>query len=72
MSGEWQQLANCATTDPELFFSDFGTYDTARKVCAFCPVRAQCLQEALEQNETFGMRGGLTPTERRQMQRRVA
>lgn len=68
----WTAYANCATTDPDLFFSESESYTAARKVCDFCPVRKQCLQEALDENEVYGMRGGLTPNERKALRREAA
>lgn len=40
-------------------------YAQARVICDTCPVRAQCLNYALEHGERFGMWGGRTPRERR-------
>lgn len=46
---EWTRDAVCAQIDPELFFPDKGgSTATAKKVCAGCPVRRQCLEYALE------------------------
>ena len=45
-------------------------YDQARALCSFCPVREACLMHALEQKERFGMWGGLTPIERRRIERK--
>lgn len=36
-------------------------------MCAVCPVRDACLVDALQAGEPNGMRGGLTPTERRRL-----
>lgn len=36
----------------------------ARAVCTSCPVRRQCLKDALEQREEHGVRGGYTAPER--------
>lgn len=52
-------------------FGDTSThYDEARKICDICPVKRECLNEALETKERFGMWGGLTPIERRRIERR--
>lgn len=57
--------ALCAQTDPELFFSDKAEdVDAAKKVCARCPIRAQCLEGALASHERHGVWGGTTETER--------
>lgn len=45
-------------------------YDQARKICQMCPVRETCLEEALKRKERFGMWGGLTPIERRRIERK--
>lgn len=37
---------------------------TAKQVCAGCPVRDACLQQALDNDERYGIWGGLTPQER--------
>jgi WhiB family transcriptional regulator, redox-sensing transcriptional regulator len=44
-------------------------YDEARSICDMCPVKAQCLKHAMENKERFGMWGGLTPIERRRIER---
>lgn len=36
----------------------------ATKVCFDCPLRFECLQDALETNEQYGVRGGTTPAQR--------
>lgn len=64
----WQKDAVCAQTDPEAFFPDRGgSSREAKKVCQSCTVREQCLQYALDNNERFGVWGGLTERERRRL-----
>ena len=68
--GVWQELALCTQTDPELFFPDQGgSTRQAKVVCSRCEVRAQCLADALARGEGFGVRGGLSPRERRAVAR---
>jgi WhiB family redox-sensing transcriptional regulator len=74
----------CTRHDPELFFPDRqlrpgrNSEDdpwvaAARRVCAGCPVRLECLRTALDNREDYGIWGGTTPDERRDMLRsRVA
>jgi WhiB family redox-sensing transcriptional regulator len=38
--------------------------ERAKAVCAACPVRLQCLDQAVESGERYGIWGGLTDTER--------
>ncbi len=39
----------------------------AKGQCFGCPVRAECLEYALEHNEVFGVWGGTDPEERKQL-----
>lgn len=66
----WQSDALCAQTDPEAFFPEKGgsTRD-AKKICASCEVRAQCLEYALQNDERFGIWGGLSERERRKLRK---
>lgn len=66
----WQEQALCAQTDPEAFFPEKGgsTRD-AKKVCQNCEVRAECLAYALENDERFGIWGGMSERERRRLKR---
>jgi WhiB family redox-sensing transcriptional regulator len=68
----WQADSLCAQTDPEAFFPEKGgsTRD-AKKICASCDVRAQCLEYALQNDERFGIWGGLSERERRKLRRRA-
>lgn len=67
----WQRQAACRWLPTELFFptgnSDIARTDEARakEVCVTCPVRAECLDLALTNEEPYGVWGGLTVTERR-------
>ena len=62
----WHDLARCAETDPEMFFPDKGeSVRPAKRVCAGCEVQAECLQDALDRGERFGVWGGLSERERR-------
>lgn len=64
----WQELALCATTDPELFFPEKGgSTREAKRVCAKCPVRETCLEAAMDRDERFGIWGGLSERERRRL-----
>ena len=68
----WQERALCAQTDPEAFFPEKGgSTREAKKVCVSCDVRAECLEYALENDERFGIWGGLSERERRRMKKRA-
>jgi WhiB family redox-sensing transcriptional regulator len=68
----WQADALCAQTDPEAFFPEKGgsTRD-AKKVCGSCMVKSECLEYALENDERFGIWGGLSERERRRLRKRA-
>ena len=68
----WQTDALCAQTDPEAFFPEKGgsTRD-AKRICSTCDVRDQCLEYALQNDERFGIWGGLSERERRKLKRRA-
>lgn len=73
--GKWAAEAKCAEVDPELWFPVWdgkgsSTTAAAKRVCAQCPVRAECLAYALEVCEPHGVWGGLTPHERRQLKKK--
>lgn len=69
----WQDLALCAETDPEMFFPEKGgSTREAKRVCAACEVRAECLGYALDHDERFGIWGGMSERERRGLRRRRA
>ena len=67
---EWQERALCAQTDPEAFFPEKGgSTREAKRVCMSCEVRVQCLDYALENDERFGIWGGLSERERRRVKK---
>ena len=68
----WQSDSLCAQTDPEAFFPEKGgsTRD-AKKICASCEVKSQCLEYALANDERFGIWGGLSERERRKLRKRA-
>ena len=69
----WQAEALCAQTDPEAFFPEKGgsTRD-AKRVCGVCPVREECLQYAMDNDERFGIWGGLSERERRRLRKQAS
>ena len=69
---QWQERGLCAQTDPEAFFPEKGgSTREAKKVCTGCDVRSECLDYALQNDERFGIWGGLSERERRKLKRRV-
>lgn len=66
---EWRRYARCRDHDPDQLFVRGARQREARRICAGCPVRAQCLAEALDNRVEFGVWGGLTERERRALLR---
>ncbi|WP_353066045.1 WhiB family transcriptional regulator [Arcanobacterium hippocoleae] len=66
----WAAQAACANVDPDSLFVRGSAQRQARQVCFSCPVRIECLADALESKMAFGVWGGLTERERRAILRR--
>ena len=65
-AAHWTASALCAQADPEVWFPERGqSPHPAKAICSQCPVRSECLTEALANGERFGVWGGLTEHERR-------
>src|ERR1700727_3950927 len=66
----WQERALCSQTDPEAFFPEKGgSTREAKKICVGCEVRGACREYALQNDERFGIWGGLSERERRRVKR---
>lgn len=64
----WQEQAVCASTDPEMFFPEKGgSTREAKQICTRCQVRDRCLEYALQNEERFGIWGGMSERERRKI-----
>jgi WhiB family redox-sensing transcriptional regulator len=62
--------ARCAETDPEIFYpAKGGTTRPAKRVCGSCEIQPDCLDYALQTREQYGIWGGASESERRQMLR---
>lgn len=60
----------CRGVDPDVFFPDQGqSLEPARRICADCAVRDECLEYALDNRERFGVWGGTSERERRRLRR---
>ena len=72
-TGDWRDEGLCAQTDPEAFYPEKGhSPKPAKKVCADCPVQALCLEYALAHDERYGVWGGLSERERRELKTKTA
>jgi WhiB family redox-sensing transcriptional regulator len=78
----WTERANCRDADPELFHVPSGDRGgqpgplrqretvrirRAKAICGGCPVRAECLEFAMESKDAWAILGGTTPEERKNM-----
>ncbi|WP_405909594.1 WhiB family transcriptional regulator [Streptomyces sp. NBC_00828] len=59
----WRERAACVGSDKRLFFRPNGA--AAQAICRGCPVRPECLYDALTHDTPIGVWGGLTGKERR-------
>ena len=68
MDTDWMGTGNCRAERPALFFPSDGVgVDTARRICASCPVKEPCLEYALAERIDHGVWGGASERERRRI-----
>jgi WhiB family redox-sensing transcriptional regulator len=60
----WAPAAKCAGTEDTLF-AEGAEQRRRSKFCTDCPVRRECLAEALDSRTEWGVWGGLTERDRR-------
>lgn len=66
----WGARAVCRRSDPDELFVEGEAQNRAKAVCTGCPVRTECLADALDQRIDFGIWGGMSSRERRALLRR--
>ena len=66
---DWAMRAKCRGTADALF-AEAADQKRARSLCMGCPVRLECLAEALDNRIEWGVWGGMTERERRALLRR--
>ncbi len=68
----WAASAACGLgkVSPDALFVEGAAQREARAVCTGCPVRLECLADALDNRMDFGVWGGMTERERRALLRR--
>lgn len=79
----WDSEAACApiaTHMPDLFDEYFYPERTnktsavtvmAKRICAACPVKVECLEDAVANDDGYGLKGGLTASEREKLKGRI-
>lgn len=75
---DWSSAAACRGSEGSLFYSvdaaerkedRLDREQLAKRICAGCDVREECLHAALERHESYGIWGGLNEFERRALTR---
>jgi WhiB family redox-sensing transcriptional regulator len=68
MTRHWMSDAACRNTDLDAFYpepaSNASVYADGQRICRGCPVQNDCLTYALDNDERYGLWGGLTPAQR--------
>ncbi|MFE9811922.1 WhiB family transcriptional regulator [Streptomyces sp. NPDC005227] len=67
---DWRGDSACGSSDADDLFANSPRQRRAKVICMQCPVRAECLAEALDDRIEFGVWGGMTERERRVLLRR--
>lgn len=67
---QWTTAALCRQSSPDELFVRGAEQHKAKAVCGSCPVRTECLAEALDGRIEWGVWGGLTERERRAILRK--
>lgn len=66
----WAARSACRSSDPDALFVQGAAQNRAKQLCMSCPVRTECLADALDNRVEFGVWGGMTERERRALLRR--
>src|SRR4051794_20287995 len=67
---DWTPSAACRQAQPDELFVRGAEQNKAKQLCTGCPVRTECLAEALDNQIEWGVWGGMTERERRALLRR--
>ena len=67
----WRLRAACAGRSPNLWFPEGGGHSRATQealaICRTCPVLMDCAEHALAEPELYGIWGGTTETQRKNL-----
>ena len=66
---DWASRGACRTADPDTLFVQGAAQNRVKNVCMSCPVRTECLADALDNRIEFGVWGGMTERQRRALLR---
>lgn len=65
VQNEWMELGSCRGSNADVFFPGKGSDVEAKRICAGCPVRVECREYGIVNNEKHGVWGGLNREDRR-------
>ena len=69
-NSDWGARGACRGGNPDELFVQGAAQNRAKNICLGCPVRTECLADALDNRIEFGVWGGMTERERRALLRR--
>jgi WhiB family transcriptional regulator, redox-sensing transcriptional regulator len=69
-SPNWRHHAACKKVDSDSLFVTGAQQRKAKRICRHCPVRTECLADALDNRIQYGVWGGMTERERRALLKR--
>lgn len=65
---DWMARGNCRFEPPATFFPSDGVgVEVAKRICATCPVKGECLEYALQNRIDHGVWGGTSERQRRRI-----
>jgi WhiB family transcriptional regulator, redox-sensing transcriptional regulator len=67
---DWASQAQCKQSRPDELFVRGAAQNRAKQLCGGCPVKTECLAEALDNQIEWGVWGGMTERERRAVLRK--
>lgn len=71
---DWYSEGVCRGVDPAIFYPENDNTKTTKNaisICKTCPVRMECLVHAIQNNECFGVWGGMSARSRMKLMRMV-
>jgi len=70
---DWREKARCRGFDAQIFFpEENGEFSRAKEACGACTSKEECLAEAIRGGIAYGVWGGLTPLDRRNLRKELA
>src|SRR5699024_8678466 len=66
----WAARGACVSMDPDGFFVQGAEQNRAKTTCVGCPVKTECLADALDNRIDFGVWGGMPERALRGLRRR--